>query len=1007
MSHPKRFFLLLAATVFLCGSFWLLSRYPELSQKSDASGAVQIEEQLSHRAVISVDSGAGMVEKIAVTFINWAYANKRGMAFGVLLASCFLTLLGYMPTAGSKNRFWDSVYGMLVGTPLGVCVNCVAPITKAVYEGGKSLQTALALMFSSPGLNIVVLTMVFTLFPFYVAMIKLSATLFLILCIVPFMSEKKSPAVSSEKNYPYVAETLVGAVWGVVKDFATSFVYIALRTVPLMLLAGILGAAVVHGWHVWGVEFDNEFSLFSLIVASIFGTFLPLPIAVDVLVAQSLLAANVNISLVATLLFTLGIFSIYSFLIVWRMSSLWLACKVYIIVVVVGVFVGWGSSVYSEYSHNRWMNYYDAYMKNSSTVIEAENIIVRYDAQDLKNAIGASNEVRWSKVDSDSAQIMQLTHVKRNREKSKLFDPLAVSTLGIYYKNSLDIKNYIEAFYHGKGVATGDYNNDGYLDIVLATNNGVVLYVNNGTRGFEEYPLNIAELSGEEAFVVALVDADNDGWLDIYVSTFGKSNYLVYNMLVDGDREVRTFDNGGALVTLSAGFADVNGDGYLDILQGNWTQGEYPGKEARNQLMLSDGTLGYGTTYLNENFGLTLSALFSDVNRDGDPDLFIGNDWIVPDNYYLGQGSGVFVKSNKIDNVFPLTAYNTMNIDSSDYDNDGDFDLYLAGIGGDLAPQEARRFGGNSNDAYCLRQVGNDARSKCFLHGVLSDAVFLGAECSGVKPLANEEAVKDCLVAKMLYLATSEKNSELCKKIPSGYDNQRLMCDSMFSVDVERTLLDDSNDLPQLKNANVLLQQNGDGVFGDVAKAAGVNFGGWAWNAKFADLDNDGWQDLYVVNGSPMTNLIRFSNYFFKNGGEKSFSLSDVGLESYAHSSAYSYFDYDNDGDLDILVNTTDGEYLFYENGSQVNAVTFELEQVRGNKQCIGCVIKITTADGITQMREIKKSGGYLSFDSSRVHFGVGQHTEIKKMSVRWNDGTELLFEATLAANSHYKIIQQ
>ena len=89
------------------------------------------------------------------------------------------------PAQSSDRRFRNSFMGMFVGTPLGVCVNCVAPIAKGMYEGGSKMETALAVMFSSPTLNIVVLTMLFSIFPFYMALMKLLATFILILIIVP------------------------------------------------------------------------------------------------------------------------------------------------------------------------------------------------------------------------------------------------------------------------------------------------------------------------------------------------------------------------------------------------------------------------------------------------------------------------------------------------------------------------------------------------------------------------------------------------------------------------------------------------------------------------------------------------------------------------------------------------------------------------------------------------------------------------------------------------------
>ena len=143
--------------------------------------------------------------------------------------------------------------GMFVGTPLGVCVNCVAPIAKGMYEAGSKMETALAVMFSSPTLNIIVLTMLFSIFPFYMALAKLLATFVLILIIVPLVSYKnKQPiddSVSEADTYCVISnESWPKALKGATFDYLKGLRYIFVRTVQLMLLAGFFGALASHLW---------------------------------------------------------------------------------------------------------------------------------------------------------------------------------------------------------------------------------------------------------------------------------------------------------------------------------------------------------------------------------------------------------------------------------------------------------------------------------------------------------------------------------------------------------------------------------------------------------------------------------------------------------------------------------------------------------------------------------------------------------------------------------------
>ena len=176
------------------------------------------------------------------------------MAFGLMIGACLLTLIGMVPARGHRNGFVNTLTGVAVGAPLGVCVNCAAPVAKGMHDGGARLETTLATMFSSPTLNIVILTMLFAIFPLYLTVIKLALTLTFILVLVPLLSRwvfQKERAQSYDDTVCAVPasqlpveEGLVSAVRGASVLLGRNLWYIVVRAVPLMLLAGILGAVV-------------------------------------------------------------------------------------------------------------------------------------------------------------------------------------------------------------------------------------------------------------------------------------------------------------------------------------------------------------------------------------------------------------------------------------------------------------------------------------------------------------------------------------------------------------------------------------------------------------------------------------------------------------------------------------------------------------------------------------------------------------------------------------------
>ena len=146
--------------VVLAFLFWTESRYPSLNNKAIMEGSIQLEDPLSFEALLTVDPSMPMWKKIVFTTINWVKTNKNGMTFGVLFGAAFLTLIRYLPVRSFRGRYANSALGMAIGAPLGVCVNCAAPIAKGMYSAGARAETTLSAMIASPTLNIVVLTIV-------------------------------------------------------------------------------------------------------------------------------------------------------------------------------------------------------------------------------------------------------------------------------------------------------------------------------------------------------------------------------------------------------------------------------------------------------------------------------------------------------------------------------------------------------------------------------------------------------------------------------------------------------------------------------------------------------------------------------------------------------------------------------------------------------------------------------------------------------------------------------
>ncbi|OUS08853.1 hypothetical protein A9Q96_00465 [Rhodobacterales bacterium 52_120_T64] len=346
--------------VVLAFLFWTESRYPSLNSKAMMEGSLQLEDPLSFESLLTVDPSMPMWKKVVYTTVNWVKTNRRGMTFGIFIGAAFLTLIRYLPVRSFSGRYANSALGMAIGAPLGVCVNCAAPIAKGMYSAGARAETTLSAMIASPTLNVVVLTMAFSLFPIEIAVMKLALSFFVILVVVPFII-RLTPEIELSENAklaedgtceldlgrPSPQESLTPAAVGFIKDYLKDLWFIVIRTVPLMFLAGFLGAIV--GNFVPLESFSaSETTLLILAVVAIIGVFLPVPIGFDVVVAGTLLSAGLSAGLVMTLVFTLGIFSVYSFIIVGSTISWKVARNMTGAIVLIGIIAGYGIQQYHD-----------------------------------------------------------------------------------------------------------------------------------------------------------------------------------------------------------------------------------------------------------------------------------------------------------------------------------------------------------------------------------------------------------------------------------------------------------------------------------------------------------------------------------------------------------------------------------------------------------------------------------------------------------------------------------
>jgi uncharacterized membrane protein YraQ (UPF0718 family) len=339
-----RFTIIVTSVIFLLLAFWFASRYPSLLSKYEHLGNL-LPTMAYGKEVFKVTADLPVWQQILYTTLNWLDGMKIGMSFGVTFGALIHTYLRYFPIKLGNNSFLNSLKGAVVGMPMGVCANCSVPVACGLTRGKGRVEVALGFLFSSPNFNPVVLSMSFLAFPLAMFLTKYFLLLAIILLVVPLLIkyfEKNEPmTISGGETADEVCEiplknnqTFGEMMKDLLIEFGKNLWFLIKPTVTIMLLSAVL-ASVMLVLIPWNDILANTNPLMKLLV-TILATFMPVPIALDVMFAKQLLDKGVDSGYAMLFAMNLGTYSIIPSIYLWREISRKLAVSLFGFFIVIG-----------------------------------------------------------------------------------------------------------------------------------------------------------------------------------------------------------------------------------------------------------------------------------------------------------------------------------------------------------------------------------------------------------------------------------------------------------------------------------------------------------------------------------------------------------------------------------------------------------------------------------------------------------------------------------------------